>query len=78
MHISVGVPIEHTAFRICRDDGLAVLKIKIRPQSEQIKKIIQKIFKEHVLDIIIQCKMKAVNYLNANFSLSDGTYKPYI
>ena len=48
-------------FGLYQDDGLAVLKNKSGPQSEQVKKNIQKIFKEHGLDIIIQCNMKVVN-----------------
>ena len=64
-------------FGLYRDDGLAVLKKKSGPQSEQVKKNIQKIFKDHGLDIIIQCNMKVVNYLDVTFNLSDGTYKPY-
>ena len=64
-------------FGLDRDDGLAVLKKKSGPQSEQLKKNIQKIFKDHGLDIIIQCNMKVVNYLDVTFDLSDGTYKPY-
>ena len=47
------------------------------PQSEQVKKNIQQIFKEHGLDIIIQCNIKVVNYLNVTFKLNDATYKPY-
>ena len=64
-------------FGLYRDNGLAVLKNKSGPLSEHVKKIIQKIFKEHGLDIIIQCNMKIVNYLDVTFNLSDGTYKPY-
>ena len=64
-------------FGLYRDDGLAVLKNKSGPQSEQVKKNIQKIFKDHGLDIIIQCNMKIVNYLDVTFNLNDGTYKPY-
>ena len=64
-------------FGLYRDDGLAVLKNKSGPQSEQVKKNIQKIFKEHGLDIIIQCNMKIVYYLDVTFNLNDGTYKPY-
>ena len=60
-----------------RDDRLTVLKNKSGPQSEQVKKNNQKIFKEHGLDIIIQCNMKVVNYLDVTFNLNDGTYKPY-
>ena len=64
-------------FGLYRDDGLAVLKNKTGPQSEQVKKNNQKIFKEHGLDIIIQCNMKVVNYLDGTFNLNDGTYKAY-
>ena len=60
-----------------RDDGLAVLKNKSGMQSEQVKKNIQKIFKEHGLDIIIQCNIKIVNYLDVIFHLNDGICKPY-
>ena len=64
-------------FGLYRDDGLALLKNKSEPQSEQVKKNIQKIFMEYGLDIIIQCNMKIVNYLDVTFNLNDGTYKPY-
>ena len=49
---------------------MAVLKDKSGPQSEQVKKNIQKTFKEHELDIIIQCNMKVVNYSDVTFSLN--------
>ena len=64
-------------FGLYRDGGLAVLKNKSGPKSEQVKKNIQKIYKEHGLDIIIQCNMKVVNYLDVTFNLNDGAYKPY-
>ena len=64
-------------FGLYRDDGLAILKNKSEPQSEQVKKNIQRIFKEHGLDIIIQCNMKIVNYLDVTFNLNNRTYKPY-
>ena len=48
-------------FGLYRNDGLTVLKNKSGPQIEQVKKNIQKIFKEHELSIIIQCNMKVVN-----------------
>ena len=56
------------------DDRLAVLKNKSGRQSEQVKKNIQKLFKEHRLDIIIQCNMKIVNYSDVTFNLNDGTF----
>ena len=34
-------------FGLYRDDGLAVLKSKSGPQSEQVKKNTRKIFKDH-------------------------------
>ena len=51
-------------FGLYRDDGLAVLKKKSGPQSEQVKKNIRKIFKENGLDIILQCNMKVFDYLD--------------
>ena len=65
-------------FGLYRDDGLPVLKNKSGPQSEQVKKNTQKIFKEHGLDITIQCNMKVVNYVDVDFNLNDVNYKPYI
>ena len=64
-------------FGLYPDDGLTVFKDKTGLQSEQVKKNIQKVFKEHGLDIIIQCNMKIVCYLDVTFSLNDKTYKPY-
>ena len=64
-------------FGLYRDDGLAVLKSKSRPQPEQVKKNTRKIFKDHGLDIIIQFNMKVVNFLDVNFNLTDGICKPY-
>ena len=52
-------------------------KRKNGPQSEQVKKNFHKIFKEHGLDIIIQCNKKVVNYLDVTFNSNDGIYKPY-
>ena len=60
-----------------RDDGLAIFKIISGPKSEQIKKNIQKLFKENQLDIVIQCNMKTVNYLDVTLNLDNSTYCPY-
>ena len=64
-------------FGLYRDNGLAISKNKSGPQLEELKKNIQKTFKEHGLDIIIPCTMKIVNYLDVIFNLNDGTYNPY-
>ena len=43
------------------------------PQMEKIKKHLQKVFKNNGLDVIIECNMKVVNYLDITFNLNDGT-----
>ena len=44
-----------------RDDGLSVFKNRSGPQNEPTKKFIQKVFRDHGLDIVIQCNIKIVN-----------------
>ena len=60
-----------------RDDGFAIFKNISNPKSEKIKKNIQKLFKKNQLDIVIQCKMKTVNYLDVTPNLENFTYRPY-
>ena len=60
-----------------RDGGLAVFKNTSGPQSEKIKKNFQKMFKNKGLDIIINCNMKIVNYLDVTLNLNEGSYHPY-
>ena len=64
-------------FGLYRDDGLAVFRNVSGPQSEKIKIILTKIFKENHLRIEISCNMKIVNYLDATLNLNDGSYRPY-
>ena len=59
-----------------RDDGLAIFKNISGPKSEKIKKNIQKLFNENQLDIVIQCNMKTVNYLDVTLNLENSTYRP--
>lgn len=61
-----------------RDDGLGVFKNISGPEFEKIKKHFQKVFKKHKLDIVIQCNMKIVNYLDVTFDLENSTYRPYL
>ena len=58
-----------------RDDRLAVFKKVSGPASE--KKILQYLFKQKGLQIIIGCNLKVVNYLGVTFNLNDGSYRPY-
>ena len=60
-----------------RDDGLSIFRNVSGPELEKIKKHIQEIFKEKMLDVIIECNTKIINYLDVTFNLNDGTYKPY-
>ena len=64
-------------FGLCRDDGLGVVWKKSGPETEKIKKNVQKIFKENKLDVVIQCNMKIVNYLDVSLNLNNSNYKPY-
>ena len=60
-----------------RDDGLAVFKNLSGHGNDKIKKDFQKIFKENGLDIVIQCNMKVVDYLDITLNLNDSTFKPF-
>ena len=62
---------------IYRDDGLAIFKNISGLKSEKVKKDILKLFKEHKFDIVIQCNMKTVNYLDVTLKLESSTYRPY-
>ena len=60
-----------------RNDGLAIFTNISDPKSEKVKKDIQKLFKENELDIVIQCNMKKVNYLDVTLNLENSTYRHY-
>ena len=60
-----------------RDNGLSIFKNCSGPQIEKIKKRLQKVFKNNGLDVIIECNIKIVNYLDVTFNLNDGNYRPY-
>ena len=60
-----------------RNNGLAIFKNISGPKSEKFKKDIQKLFKENELDIVIQCNLKTVNYLDVTVNLENSAYRPY-
>ena len=64
-------------FGLYRDDGLGMAKNKSGLKTEKIMKNIQKICKENELDIVIQCNMKIVNYLDVSLNLNNSNYMPY-
>ena len=45
--------------------------------DQKVKKCIQKIFKEKTLDLIVECNIKIVYYLDAILKLDDGACKTY-
>ena len=47
-----------------RDDGLSVFRDITGQQAEKHKNLIQKIFKDKGLQIIIKCNLKRVDYLD--------------
>ena len=74
---AIGLKYNKREVGLYRDDGLAVFKNLSGPENEKIKKDFQKIFKENGLDIVIQCNMKVVDYLDITLNLNDGTFKPF-
>ena len=49
------------------EDRLSIFKNCSGPQMEKIKKRLQKVFKNNGLDVIIECNMKILNYLDVTF-----------
>ena len=60
-----------------RDDGLSIFKNSSGLEMEKNKKHLQEVFKDDGLDLIIECNIKVVNYLDVTFNLNDGTYRSY-
>ena len=46
-------------------------------QAEKHKKLIQKIFRNKGLQIIIKFNLKIVDYLEVTLNLNNGTYRPF-
>ena len=60
-----------------RDDGLGITRNIGGPEIERRKKKIIQIFKAHKLNITINTNLPVVQYLDVEFDLRNGTYKPY-
>ena len=56
---------------------MAVFKNTSGLQSEKIKKDFQKKFKNKGLDIIVNCNMKIVDYLDVMLDWHNRSYRPY-
>ena len=59
-----------------RDDGLAFTDTTPR-MTENIKKEICRIFKEHSVQITIEANKQVINFLDVMLNLSEKTYCPY-
>ena len=62
-------------FSLYRDDGLAVVKHMSGPQSKNVKKELQLLFKKFCLNLIIECNDTTVDYLDITLNELDKTYK---
>ena len=60
-----------------RDDGLAIVKQMPDPELERKRKKIIEIFKKYGLAITIKTNLFVVNFLDIQFNLLNGTFKPY-
>ena len=69
--------IGHNHSGLYRDDGLILLCNTTGPKMDRIRKDVIKTFKDVGFKIDIKTNLKVVDFLDATFNLSNGTYKPY-
>ena len=60
-----------------RDDGLSCFQNLSGPESEKIKKKLCKIFKNHGLNITVECNLRITDFLDVTFDLQTGKYYRY-
>ena len=60
-----------------RDDGLAISHLTPK-ETENCKKAICKIFKQHGLKITIEANKKIINFLDVTLNLNTGKHQPYL
>ena len=49
----------------------------LKIQAARNLKKLKRLFKNKGLDVIINCNMKIVNYLDVTLNLNNGSYRPY-
>ena len=59
-----------------RDDGLSIFRNACGPNWKKSKSTYRKYSIKKMLNVIIRCNMKIVNYLDVTFNLNGGTSKP--
>ena len=52
-----------------RDDGLGCFQNLYGPESEKVKKMLCKIFKESGLSITVECNLQITDFLDVTFDL---------
>ena len=60
-----------------KDDNLAISSASPR-QTELMKKKICELFRSHGLQITIEANKQIVQFLDVEFDLRDGSFKPYL
>ena len=60
-----------------RNDGLAIVKQMPGPELERKRKKIIETFKKYRLATTIKTNLFVVNFLDTQFNLLNGTFKPY-
>ena len=60
-----------------KDDGLAILEATSGPETDQIRKKIEKLFKDHNLHITTELGLFQTDFLDVTFNLKSGKYWPY-
>ena len=60
-----------------RDDGLAILEATSGPETDRIRKEIEKLFKDHHLHITTELGLIQTDFLDVTFNLKSGKYWPY-
>ena len=60
-----------------RDDGLAMLEATSGPETDRIRKKIEKLFKDYNLHITTELGLIQTEFLDVTFNLKSGKYWPY-
>ena len=62
---------------LCRDDGLAILEATSGPETDRIRKKIEKLFKDHNLHITTELGPIQTDFLDVTFNLKSGKNWPF-
>ena len=60
-----------------RDDDLAILEVTSGPETDRIKKKIEKLFKDHNLHITTELGFIQTDFVDVTFNLKSPQHWPY-